>query len=271
MDKSKIYKDVSNYIDLNYESNCTKNIYKSYSKKFIFSSHPDTIEKLTEKYLISFILNFKNAKKYSQFNQYVSVLKIIYQSVLHQNKLKNVKCIKIYPKLKKLPDIIEVFNKIIAIPNLKHLVILMAALKTGLRVSELLNIKLSDIDRKQMKIIITKSKGGYSQFAILTIELLQLFEVYYKQYKPKEYLFEGLNGKYSSTSVNNLVKKYIGKQYSIHWLRSLGITYLINKNYSLPKVKLFSRHKSDNSVHFYYHYDKNTFNELGFEMDNIAV
>lgn len=262
---------VSDYIDLNYESDCTKKIYKSYSKKFIFSNHPDSIEKLTNKYLIKFLVSIKNTGKLSQYNQYVSVLKIIYCGVLGQNKLKDIRCVKIYPKLKKLPDISDVYNRINNIPNLKHMTILMTVLKTGLRISELLNVRLCDIDRKSMKILVTQSKGGNSEFCLLTDDLLKLFEVYYRQYKPKEYLFEGVNGKYSKSSVNSIVKKYIGKQYSIHWLRHVAITYIINKKYSLPQVKLFSRHKSDSAVHFYYHYDNSTFNELRNTIDKITA
>lgn len=271
MEKSKIYKDVSDYIDLNYESKCTQNIYKSYSKKFIFLNHPDTIEKLSEKYLIKFLIKIKNSGKHSQFNQYVSVLKIIYCLVLKQNKLKQIKCVKIYPKLKKLPDIKLVYSKIISIENLKHCAILMTALKTGLRISELLNVKLSDIDRNSMKILISKSKGGNSEFVLLTDDLLKLLERYYMESKPKEYLFEGLNGKYSASSVNKLVKKYIGAKYSIHWLRHLSITYIINQKYSLPQAKLFSRHKSDSAIRFYYHYDKTIFDDIRNSVDSIAV
>jgi len=122
-----------------------------------------------------------------------------------------------------------------------------------------------------MKIIVSKSKGGNSEFALLTDELLKLLEFYYRQCRPKVYLFEGVNGKYSKTSVNYLVKKYIGEQYSIHWLRHLGITYVINNNFSLPKAKLFSRHKSDSAIQFYYHYDENSFNELRQSLDKIAI
>jgi integrase len=205
------------------------------------------------------------------YNQYVSVLKIIYKGVLSQNKVDDVRCVKIYPKLKRLPDIIKVYNTINSIKNLKHKAILMTALKTGLRMNELISLKVSDIDRRQMKILIEQSKGGNSEFALLTNELLSLLEAYWLKYKPSNYLFEGqYGGKYSASSVNKIVKKYIGSQYSIHWLRHLAITYVINKNMPMPKVKLFSRHKSDNAVHFYYHYDDNTFNETRFLMDNIA-
>lgn len=271
MEKSNIYQKVSDYIDLNYESNETKKLYKSYSKRFIFGKHPDSIEKLTDNYLTKILVIIKQRKSLSVYNQYVSVLKIIYQKVLNQRKLKDIKCVKQFPKLKVLPDVRIVFNQINNIRNLKHQTILMTALKTGLRVSELLNVEILDIDRVNMKILIRQSKGGNSEFVILSYDLLQLIEYYISIYKPKKYLFEGQNEKYSKTSVNKIVKKYIGKQYSIHTLRHLAITYIINKGYSLPKAKLFSRHKSDSAIHFYYHYDKSVYNELRTEIDNISA
>ena len=271
MDKSNLYQKVSDYIDLNYQSTDTKKIYKSYSYRFIFGKHPDTIEKLTNDYLIKILVIIKTRKSLSVYNQYISIMKIIYQNVLKQNKLKEIKCIKQYPKLKVLPDIKIVFEKINNILNLKHRTILMTALKTGLRVSELLNISIHDIDRSQLKILVKKSKGGNSSFVIMSQELLNLIERYILSYNPKYFLFEGLSGKYSKTSVNNLVKKHIGNKYSIHMLRHLAITYLINKKYSLPQVKLFSRHKSDNAVHFYYNYDISLFDELRNSIDNIAI
>lgn len=270
MNKSKIYEDVSNFIDLNFSSNETIGLYKSYSKKFIFDNHPDTIEKLSDKYLKNYLVNIKSNYSLSVYNQYVSILKIIYKKVLNQNKLKDIFCIKQYPKLKKLPDIKDVGRKINSIPNLKHRTILTTALKTGLRVSELLNVKLSDIDRKGGRILISQSKGGNSEFVIMTDGLLELIVKYYKVYKPKEYLFEGVKCKYSKTSVNQIVKKYIGKQYSIHWLRHLAITYVINNGYSLPQAKLFSRHKSDSAIHFYYNYDETIFNQLKDSIDKLA-
>ncbi len=105
MDKSKIIEIVSGYIDLNYQSESTKNTYKSYLIKFVNGNHYDSIEKLSDKYLTKCLVYIKNNRSISVYNHYVSVLKIIYQKVLKQRKLKDVNCIKQFPKLKKLPDI----------------------------------------------------------------------------------------------------------------------------------------------------------------------
>ena len=63
-----------------------------------------------------------------------------------------------------------------------------------------------------------------------TKTLLKYLEEYYKIHKPKQYIFEGPNGKYSESSINKIIKKHIGERYSAHWMRHLAITYIINKN-----------------------------------------
>lgn len=262
MTKSNLYELFSNYLIRKFESKCTIKIYSNCGYNFIYENHPDTIEKLSNDYLLKYVTEIKK-QSISKYNQILSVLKHLYNGVLNQkSKLKNVKCIKQYPKLKTLPDIEVVKSNILNIKNIKHKALLSTLLITGVRINELLNIKISDVDSNKMKILISNGKGGYSDFVILTDYLLSVLREYYKKEKPKEYLFEGLNGKYSKTSVNNLVKKHIGNKYSAHWLRKVAITHLINKNIPLHKTKLFSRHRSDNAVAFYYHYDNNTFDEL---------
>lgn len=262
MDKSKIYKKYSEYLIRSFESQNTIKIYSNYGYKFIFGTHPDTIDKLSNDYLITYVTQIKK-ESISKYNQTLSVLKHIYNKVLNQRyKLKNIYPVKQYPKLVNLPDFIDVKNKILSISNIKHRSILLTLLTTGLRISELLNLKIEDIDSKNLKILVKNGKGGVSNFVIMTDELLILLRNYYKKEKPKEYLFEGANGQYSKTSVTKLVKKYIGEKYSPHWLRKVAITYVINKNISMPKAKLFSRHKSDSSINYYYSYDNKTFDEL---------
>lgn len=271
MKKSKIYLDFSELLIRKFESKATIKCYSNCGYNFIYDSHPDSIEKLSNEYLLSYITKIKEKRQISKYNQTLSVLKIIYNEVLSQrSKLKNVKCIKQYPKLKTLPDISKVVNNIKSIKFIKHKAILFTLLYTGLRISELLNLELQDIDSNNMKVLIRNGKGNRTEFVVLTDKLLKVLRQYYKECKPKKYLFEGINGKYSKTSVNNIVKKYIGQNYSAHWLRRVAITYVINKNIPLPKVKLFSRHKSNASIEFYYHYDNSTFNEIRQELEKIA-
>jgi integrase len=263
MKKSNLLELFSNYLIRNFESEATRKTYYSCAKKFTYSNHPDTIGKLTNDYLLKYLTDYKKDNSVSSYNQMLSVLKILYNSVLNQKKLKSVSPIKQYPKLKNLPDYSDVKAKILAIQNQKHKAILYTLLVTGLRMSELLNVRISDIKRNTMQILIPCGKGGQSAFAILTKSLLIELEKYYWQYKPKNYLFEGMfRDQYSPSSVNNLVKKYLGNKYSAHWLRHIAITYIINQKYSLPQTKLYSRHKSDSSVHFYYHYDESLLNDI---------
>lgn len=263
MTKSKIYQDFSELLIRKFESESTIKTYGSCGYKFIYDSHYDSTEKLSNEYLLKYLTKIKTEYSPSKYNQAVSVLKILYNELLNQkSKLKGVKLIKIYPKLRTLPNIHDVVNKILNIKNIKHRAILFTLLTTGLRINELAHLELSDINSKSMKILIKNGKGGRSEFVIISNGLIELLRIYYKEYKPKLYLFEGTNGMYSKSSINNLVKKYIGSSYSAHSLRHIAITHVINKNIPLPKAKLFSRHKSNTSIEFYYHYDDNTFNEL---------
>lgn len=233
--------------------------------------HPDTVEKLSNSYLLEYLTRVRLVS-ISRYNQSLSVLKHLYNNVLGQkSKLKNTFPIKQYPKLKTLPNIEDVKLKISNTKFIKHKAILTTLLTTGLRVSELLDLRISDIDSSTMKLLVRNGKGGVSSFVILTDNLLVLLREYYKKCRLKEYLFEGSVGKYSKSSVTNIVKNNIGKEYSPHWLRKVAITYVINKNIPMPKAKLFSRHKSDSAIAFYYHYDNSTFDELRGLMNNMAV
>lgn len=80
-----------------------------------------------------------------------------------------------------------------------------------LRVSEIINLKISDIDSKRMIININQAKGKKDRIVPLSSTMLILLRVYYKEYKPTTYMFNGQSSiQYSSTNCNQLVKKYLG-------------------------------------------------------------
>jgi integrase/recombinase XerD len=90
--------------------------------------------------------------------------------------------------LKKIIDITE---------NLKHKTIITTIYSCGLRLSELLELKIFDIRSEQDCIVIRQSKGNKDRIVMLSPKLLDLLREYYKKYKPKEYVFEGqLGGKF---------------------------------------------------------------------------
>ena len=145
----------------------------------------------------------------SQQNQRINAIKFYYEKVLGREK-------QYYDlhrpnKEHKLPEVLSKTEskRIFAVTtNLKHKCILMLLYSAGLRRSELLNLKVSDIDSERMVINIRGAKGMKDKISLLSDNLLKLLRIYYKEYKPKKYLFEGQKGgKYSPTSVANILKK----------------------------------------------------------------
>lgn len=112
----------------------------------------------------------------------------------------------------KLPSVLaedELVRIIEKTQNLKHKTLLMTAYSAGLRVSELVSLRIEDIDSERMMMHIRQGKGKKDRMVQLSQVLLQTLRTYYSQYKPQEYLFEGdKSGEpYSTRSAQQVLKK----------------------------------------------------------------
>ena len=90
---------------------------------------------------------------------------------------------------KKLPTVLseqEVGEILKATENIKHKAILMLAYSAGLRLSEIVNVKIKDIDSNRMQIRIVQAKGKKDRYSLLSVKLLEVLREYFIQYKPKE-------------------------------------------------------------------------------------
>lgn len=256
MKKSTILEKFSNEVKKKGQSENTRNIYNSLAKIFILDNHPDTIDKLSFDYLDKYLLSILDDKSPSSYNQYLSVLKILYRDVLnHKYKLSKLKPIKIKRQVKDVFSIDYFLDCVGNVENKKHRTIFLFLISTGVRISELLNVKLSDIKRNDNKILIRNGKGGRSWFAPARDDLILLLEKYYIEFNPKEFLFEGSPfKKYSNSSVNSIIKKHFGKQYSCHDFRRYYITYMIDNNVNPDKLSPQIGHLSRRSIDHYYRY-----------------
>ena len=143
-------------------------------------------------------------KSYSfqTINQSVNAIKVYYNGHLGKDfQLNEV----VRPKLgKQLPKVWskEEIKRIVACTdNIKHKTILSLIYGSGLRIGEVLKLKIKDVDSKRMRIRILGAKGKKDRYSILGKAQLEMLREYYKEYKPKDYLIEGqLGGKYSSAS-----------------------------------------------------------------------
>jgi integrase/recombinase XerD len=164
----------------------------------------------------------------------INGIKFYYEKVLHQPQLlldlPRPKKQLILPKALHLTEVKRLLEKT---DNLKHNTILKLIYGMGLRVSEIINIKIEHIDSKSMRVFIVRGKGKKDRYVNLPESILPQLRDYYKTYKPKEYLFEGqYGGAYSVRSVqqifNEAVKKAnIIKKVGVHSLRHSFATHLL--------------------------------------------
>ena len=154
----------------------------------------------------------------------------------------------------KLPRVLsetEIINGIKSCGNLKHKAILSVLFSTGMRRSELLNLKVKDIDSKNMLIRIKAGKGFKDRNVQLTESLLHILREYFLSYRPKFFLFEGSKGKYSETSLANICKKYLG--INPHGIRHSRGTNLIENGASVADVQQMFGHKNPKTTSVYLH------------------
>ena len=176
----------------------------------------------------------------------------------------------------RLPQVIsreEIFAIIENTNNIKHRCIVELLYSSGLRRSELLNLKLQDIDSKRMLIKIKAGKGNKDRFTILSEKCLAHLRQYYRKWKPEIYLFEGQPGKqYSGASVLKVVKNASSKakpnkNISPHILRHSFATHLLESGVDLRKIQVLLGHGSTKTTEIYTHVATNTFKSIKNPLD----
>jgi len=190
----------------------------------------------------------------------IGAIKLFYKHIYN----KNIKIDYIYPDRRehKLPKVLSAkdIKKVLgSIDNLKHRTLISTIYSSGMRISEVLNLKISDIDSKRMMVRIENSKGNRDREVMLSENLLILLRQYYKAYKPKKYIFEGQGGgKYTARSAEQVFKKAlrnakINKEASLHTLRHSYATHLIEQGIDIRIVQELLGHKNIKTTQIYTH------------------
>lgn len=237
----------------NYSQNTIDN-YTSQVKCFLeyFNNITTKPSEISEKQIKEWILLSKsiNGRKHK-----ISAIKLFYKLTGKQPlKFKHIG----YPKSeKKLPHVIDkqfLLDKLSKIDNIKHKAILTLAYSTGMRVSEICNLKIEDIDSNRMLIHIKNAKGRKDRIVPLSENVLSLLREYFKVCRPKEYLFNGqFSLQYSSRSCNEIVKKYIGRDYHFHLLRHSSFTALLEAGTDLRIIQKIAGHSNVKTTEIYTH------------------
>lgn len=160
-----------------------------------------------------------------------------------------------YPRPeRKLPVVLslaEVQQFLEAIPNLKHRAALMTAYAAGLRVSEVVALKIADIDSQRMVIRIEQGKGRKDRYVMLSPRLLTILRTYWKIVRPKPWLFPGqesgqhLSVRTLQTACRNAAQDSgLTKPVTMHSLRHCFATHLLEKGTDLRTIQLLLGHRS---------------------------
>ena len=171
----------------------------------------------------------------------------------------------VYPRTaSKLPAVMsaeEIKSLIDTVKNIKHRTIIMLLYSSGLRVSEISHLKITDIDSKSMRIKVVQGKGSKDRYTLLSQQVLMELRAYYIIYKPKEYLFNGSGpGRpLSVRSIEHLVQKALiqlgleSKNYTVHTIRHSFATHLVDNGTDLHTVKELLGHSSLQTTMRYMH------------------
>lgn len=197
---------------------------------------------------LHYLLHTKRIKP-SSVNTYNASIRFLFVHTLdislNFKKIPRVKVSRSFPDLPVKSEMVKIFD---AAPSFMYKAIFMTIYGSGLRVSEAANLKISDIDSKNMRIIIRGGKGGRDRYAMLPEATLTVLREYYKQYRPKEWLFwTRVNTKMSVRAIqdafNTAVERSgINKRMTVHTLRHAYATHLLESGVNLIAIKQLLGH-----------------------------
>jgi len=229
-----------------------------------------------ERFNLEYILRQGLSASYQ--NQIVNALKLYYQR-FHNVQL-DIASIQRPFRAYTLPVVFslsEVERLLQATTNVKHKTMLSLIYSSGLRSGEIINLKIADIDSERMVISIHGGKGKKDRVVPLSSSVLELLRVYYKLYRPKEYLFNGDQSlQYSPSSLRRVFHKAkhkagILKKSSLHTLRHSYATHLLESGVNLRYIQEILGHSSPKTTQIYTHVSSEECRKIVSPIEKINV
>ena len=276
MDVSKLLISFEEEIERKgYRNESIKN-YVSCVTKFLYHfEKKDSAKHIGEQDIKDFLRQFKG---HNTQRAYHSAIKCFYKYVIRQpNKFKWIEYAKRDRKLPIVLSVEEMQKIIFCCSNLKHKTILCLMYSTGVRVGEVINLKLSNIDRSRMVINIQDAKGGKYRQVTLDPLLLELLEVYYRKYKSVVYLFNGQGdlAQYTESSIRQFLQKYsdlagIKKRVYPHLIRHNFATHSLEAGIELSILQKLLGHENISTTQGYTHISNNLISKIRTPLQGIA-
>lgn len=241
----------------------TIHTYSEALRSFFIYFRKKKISEITNDDVLFFNTDYilKNNFSASYQNQITSAVKLFFKTLLDTKidieKIHRPKTPKLLPNVLSKEEVKLILNVHL---NIKHKSMLCLIYSCGLRRSELLHLKTHHIDSKRYVVLIKNAKGNKDRIAPLSGKILDLLREYYRQYRPKVWLFEGQNEgeQYSEQSLQHVLKQAlqkakITKPVTLHWLRHSYATHLLESGTDLRYIQELLGHNSSRTTEIYTH------------------
>lgn len=273
-------KEMLHVLELKSYSPSTIRVYKDAFNSFTDHFDERDIDKITKREIEEYLLHLAKNKRQSEtaIHTAVNAIKFYYEQVLKKSKelyqlqrpKKPVKNVTVFSE----NEVTKIIN---AITNIKHKAMLMIGYAAGLRISEIVSLKLKDIDSERMMLHIRNAKGKKDREVILSKTLLLMLRYYYTLYKPKEFLFEGQHGgAYSARSLQLILKQAkqkagVKKEGSTHAFRHSFATHLLEGGTDLSIIQKLLGHNDIKTTLRYTHVSKSTLEKIISPLDKLNI
>lgn len=258
----------------------TQRTYLNQFKEFLLffkDTHPIDLTEVEIRNYLLYLIEQRKLSKSAQ-NQAINSIKFFYEKVLMQER-------KLYHlerpmKDKRLPEVLsqeEVMNVFEALDNLKHKTMLMLIYSAGLRRSEMLNLRIGDVDFNRSIVFIRGGKGHKDRQTVLSQNLIPLLQQYLNEFAPGFWLFEGPKGeRYSASSLQQIFKRAakkggVKKIVRLHMLRHSFATHLLESGTSTRYIQVLLGHESPKTTEIYAQVSRFALDKIQSPLDQMIV
>ena len=238
-----------------------------------YNAHEITVE-LIKRYLMYCAVELKLSE--FTINSRMNAIKFYYEKVLHNDKMffdiPRPKKPLILPKVLSVEEVRKIIN---LTANLKHQMILKCIYGMGLRVSEVINLKIEDFDSDTMLVYINLAKGKKDRVVVLPDSLLPSLREYYIMYKPTSFLFENkFGGQMSVRSIQAIFKKGLllsksRKKLGVHSLRHSFATHLLENGTDVTLIQQLLGHNNIKTTLTYTHVTRKSIQNVQSPLDKL--
>ena len=252
---------------------CMRIFFNFYSSKHYLEIDNDDVALFNKEYVL------KQRLSATYQGQFINAIKLFYEKIPRKKLI--IEHLERPRKGSPLPKVLskeEVAKLLAATENIKHRAMLSLIYACGLRRGELLNMRITDIDSKRNVVNVRHAKGDKDRIVPLSEKILTLLREYFKQYRPKEWLFEGqiAGTQYTETSLNKVFQKAKSKAgikmpCTLHSLRHCYATHLLEAGTDIRYIQVLLGHKHGKTTEIYTHVTTKSIQKIKSPFDDLGI